>query len=586
LDRLFLAALVEEIGPRIHGSRVRTAHADRGSGTLVLSFERSRSLVWSFLAEAAGLYLGEPPPSSSTGARATRPGLKKSVTGAVVTGLEILELDRIVVLSLEQTRLSGKTSRSRLVLEVPATRVDLYLVDGEQDGIVEVYSSTRSRLGPGELYRPPPPLPGAAPFAADGDELEKRLAKERRAEGQASRPRRSGLLAATGLTPLLVREMEWLVDFEKRSERDAYEHVRRRLDEKRPVLYVARDPVRARGRIVVASPLPLRGEAELVVAPLPEPTLFSDVMAEAVAVALRTRTIRSGRGRLAAAVSKRLERARRLQQKLLDERASFEEPDTLRRKGETLLAALSRARRSPDGRTVALPDLFDPEEKEIVLEIDPRLPLSGNAERFFSRAKKAARAETELSTRLDAIAQELSFLEAFECDVADAIEPSELAGLAAEAKEEGLVPVVATDDRQKGLKGRRDSAATPRLPPREFLSHRGHAILVGRSARSNEETTFHIAGPGDLWFHAAGAAGAHVVLRVPPGVAADEREIGEAAGLAAHFSKRRNDTAVDVLVTERRHVSKIKGAPRGLVKVSSARTVRVAPRLLSERRRP
>ena len=108
------------------------------------------------------------------------------------------------------------------------------------------------------------------------------------------------------------------------------------------------------------------------------------------------------------------------------------------------------------------------------------------------------------------------------------------------------------------------------LGPRSFRSHRGNAILVGRSGRSNDELTFDVAKPHDLWFHASGVAGAHVVLRVASGETADEGEIQEAAELAAYYSKRREDTAVDVIVTERRNVSRIKGAPRGLVKLSSA----------------
>jgi predicted ribosome quality control (RQC) complex YloA/Tae2 family protein len=581
LDRLFLAGLVEEIAPRIRRRRVRSAEADRGSGTVVLSFDRTSSLVWSLLAEAPGLYLGEPPASTRTGAgagaRATRPGLKKSVVGAVVSGIEIAALDRIVSLSLEHTRLSGRTSRSRLVLEVLATRVDLYLVDSEQDGIVEVYSSARSRLGPGELYRPPPPMPDAVPVA-DANDLEPRLVEARRA---GTRSRRSALLAATGLTPLLVREMEWLVDEERRSERAAFELVKERLADKRPVLYVAPDLLQARGRVLVASPMTLGSESRLAAYPLPEPSTFSVAMKEAIALALRIRRIRTVRGSLGAIASKRLERARKLRRKLLDDEASLERPEALRRKGETLLAALGRARRAPDGRTVSLPDLFDPEEKEIVLAIDPRLPLTGNAERFFSRAKKATRGLAELAKRIAAVEEEISYLESFECHVADAVEAAELDALEAEAREEGLVPV-----EPASAKAQKDSTrpkSTPPLPPREFVSCRGHSILVGRSARSNEEATFRIAGPDDLWLHAAGAAGAHVVLRPAPGAVADEREIEEAAGLAAYFSKLRNDTAVDVLVTERRHVARIKGAPRGLVKVAKARTVRVAPRLMPER---
>jgi predicted ribosome quality control (RQC) complex YloA/Tae2 family protein len=51
--------------------------------------------------------------------------------------------------------------------------------------------------------------------------------------------------------------------------------------------------------------------------------------------------------------------------------------------------------------------------------------------------------------------------------------------------------------------------------------------------------------------------------------------VAEAARLAARHSKARADSAVDVIVTEKRHVRRIPGAPPGLVTVSNERVLRV-----------
>ena len=56
-----------------------------------------------------------------------------------------------------------------------------------------------------------------------------------------------------------------------------------------------------------------------------------------------------------------------------------------------------------------------------------------------------------------------------------------------------------------------------------------------------------------------------------------EQTIAEAARLAAQHSKARHDSAVDVIVTERRHVRRIPGAPPGLVTVAGERVLRVRP---------
>lgn len=564
MDRLFLRALVEELRPRVVGRRIRAALLDRGSRLLFLTLAppRPATLVFSFLREAAGMYLLEGP--RPRGEAVATPGLKKLV-GSRIASIEIANLDRIVTLSVAGTRLSGKAKSSRLVLEVFGVRADLYLVDEESSGVIEALSSSRARVGAGERYQAPTPPPGAGPLAASASEVEERLARVK----EGSHPkRRSALLAATGATPLLVREVEWLVDGDKMSEGDAFMSVRSRLEQKRAFLYVPRSP--SSGRHSLPSPLELASESEL--APRAHAT-FSEAMAEAASLETEARKLSALRARLESAVRKRLDRARRLEEKLRSDETSHEEPHSLRHRGELLLAGLSRARKRGDGRSVVLPDPFDPDEKEIEIEIDPRLSLSKNAERLFTRARKAERARVELANRLELVGKDISYWEGFECDLRDGATSSELEALEREAGDEGLSFPPSGKPRKK-----RPPEA---MGPRGFRSHRGNPILVGRSGRSNDELTFDVARPHDLWFHASGVPGAHVVLRVPSGETADEVEVREAAELAAYYSKAREATAVEVIVTERRNVSRIKGAPRGLVKLSSAgetRTLRVGPR--------
>jgi predicted ribosome quality control (RQC) complex YloA/Tae2 family protein len=558
LDRLFLRALVEELRPRVVRRRVRSAHLDRPSSRLclILAPPRAETLVLSFLREAPGLYLLD----SSRAPRdaIATPALKK-LAGSRIAALEMAELDRIVTLAFEGTRLSGKATSSRLVLESIGPRADLYLVDGESGMVVEAISSSRARLGPGELYRSPEPPPSIAPLAESALAVEQSLRK-------SSLPRRAALLEATGATPLAIRELEWLVSAQGESEGSAFMRVRSRLEEKRPFLYLPRPP--SKGHALL-SPFELGSEQTLEPR---EHATFSGALAEAVSFESAARRLSSLRSRLEGALGKRLERTRRLESKLASDRSSLDDPDGLRRQGELLLAGLTRARKSKGGKSVFVPDLFGSEEREI--EIDPRLPLPRNAERLFTRARKSERAQVELEARLEAVRKDLSFWEGFECDLRDASTLAELESLEREAMEEGLA--LPSPGRPPPGKER----AAPASGPRSFRSHRGSAILVGRSGRSNDELTFDIAKPHDLWLHAAGVPGAHVVLRVSAGETADEGELREAAEIAAYYSKARESTAVDVIVTERRNVSRIKGAPRGLVKVAPGETttMRVAPR--------
>jgi predicted ribosome quality control (RQC) complex YloA/Tae2 family protein len=78
--------------------------------------------------------------------------------------------------------------------------------------------------------------------------------------------------------------------------------------------------------------------------------------------------------------------------------------------------------------------------------------------------------------------------------------------------------------------------------------------------------------------HAADYPGSHVVVRAKGrDEAVPHRTVVEAARLAAHFSQAGKDSKVAVNYTQRKFVSKPKGAAPGLVYVSSFRTLLVEP---------
>lgn len=106
-------------------------------------------------------------------------------------------------------------------------------------------------------------------------------------------------------------------------------------------------------------------------------------------------------------------------------------------------------------------------------------------------------------------------------------------------------------------------------------------ILVGRSARENDRLSIREARPTDLWLHAAGYAGSHVVIRAVEGKTGEvPREIvEEAAQLAIRHSKARGAGGkVAVHVCRARDVSKRRGAPAGQVVLRAYETLKVYPK--------
>jgi hypothetical protein len=114
---------------------------------------------------------------------------------------------------------------------------------------------------------------------------------------------------------------------------------------------------------------------------------------------------------------------------------------------------------------------------------------------------------------------------------------------------------------------------TQRPPYRTFLGVSGARILVGRGAAHNDALSFHVARPHDLWLHAKGDTGAHVVVPLDKGRSCPADVLVEAAHLAAHFSAARDERVVEVQYTPRRYLRKPRGTAPGLVVVDREKVI-------------
>jgi predicted ribosome quality control (RQC) complex YloA/Tae2 family protein len=136
------------------------------------------------------------------------------------------------------------------------------------------------------------------------------------------------------------------------------------------------------------------------------------------------------------------------------------------------------------------------------------------------------------------------------------------------------------------LRRSRRSAPVTNVPARRDRTvalPSGALAHIGRSPKDNERVTFSVAGPNDLWFHARGIPGAHVVIRSPDGRATPtDDDILAAAALAAGQSRASAAGKVEVDYTRRKHVRKQgKGRP-GLVWYTDFKTVLVTPRKFAD----
>lgn len=105
-------------------------------------------------------------------------------------------------------------------------------------------------------------------------------------------------------------------------------------------------------------------------------------------------------------------------------------------------------------------------------------------------------------------------------------------------------------------------------PNFQKLNIDGFLVYRGRDAESNEYVTFELSEESDLWFHARGVPGSHLIIK-NGGEEVSEDVIGEAAKLVAQYSKAKTDEVL-VVYCEKRFVTKKEGDPIGKVQVDES----------------
>ncbi len=267
-------------------------------------------------------------------------------------------------------------------------------------------------------------------------------------------------------------------------------------------------------------------------------------------------------------------RLRKLERHLRADLAGHGDAEQHKRVGDLLLANLANAERQ--GNKVRIRDFYAEDAPVIEIEVDENSTLQAEAARYFSRYSKAKRATSEITKRLNKLKQELAKLES---------KQAELERIVAARDENALAAFGDKSPDQKASRVRARKEKRPEKIPgtRRYVSSDGYEILVGRAARDNDQLTFRVARPHDLWLHAGDYPGSHVIVRNSSRKEIPHRTILEAAQLAARFSQASKDAKVVVHYTQRKFLSKPKGAAPGLVRMSSFRTVTVEPKESVER---
>lgn len=279
------------------------------------------------------------------------------------------------------------------------------------------------------------------------------------------------------------------------------------------------------------------------------------------------------------ALKRALRRLDRRLEAIAQDAARAEDAPRLRADAGAILAGLHAIPEGATEATVTDWTVDPPEERTIAL--DPTRGAKGTADALFHRARRLDRGVEHATERRRETDAERRRIEALRERLRTAAAVDEIGEIAEAARRLGVRgAVAAAGDAPRGASRReRAQGQQTRVPYKRFRGHGDRPILVGRSAADNDALTLHVAKPSDLWLHARGQTGSHVIVPLQKGETCPPELLVDAAHLAAHYSDARGEARVEVQHAARRHVRKPKGMAKGAVLVDREKvlTLRLEP---------
>lgn len=259
------------------------------------------------------------------------------------------------------------------------------------------------------------------------------------------------------------------------------------------------------------------------------------------------------------ALKKALKKEQRLIEAWQSDRAKAAAYHDYARYGELIKANLGAI--SKGTYRIEVTDYFHDQLPTITIPLDPMKSPQGNMDDYFRKHRKHLAAERELTPRIERAELGLARLR------------QELH----EIEQGTWTPPVTPSPRLRiATSPTARAIAHQRGPFRRFISTDGLPIFVGRNARENDELTFGLAKSDDLWLHARGTPGSHVVVRLEKGAETTPETLRDAATLALLYSDLKKSGKGDVIYTRRKWVKKAKGQAPGAVIVTQEKSVHIS----------
>jgi len=484
--------------------------------------------------------------------------LRKHMMGARLVSISQDSYERIVRIGLKKMMDAGVVRDLVLIAELVGKGSNVLLLDGEK--ILDCLHFRRSEEGvarpavPGLIYSPPSSSDRWSPAEVTLERMEEIVVFPQGERWKAM------VQKISGISPLLAREIEFLSDGTASAMWEKFCFLFDRYDR------CAFEPriIRLLGEKKVLCPFPMKS-----LGPAAEEHMTSMNQA-ADAYYFETtlhRQMADQKQAMARKLRQLLSRLQRRRENLLLDREKFEKELVLKDYGEILLANYPKLKKGM--RQIEALDFRQDPPRSILIPLDEAMDPAGNVQRYFKKYKKAKRGLEFARERMEETERDIAYLDSVLFQVEEAEDAEELGAVREELEEARILSV---SRKQRMTKEKKEAPS----PVRRFRSAEGLEIFCGKHNGGNEYLLRKIARGNDLWFHAQGMPGSHVLLKVGPKEPGFD-SILEAATIAAYYSRGKNSTRLAVDYTEVKNLRRPKGAKPGFVTYFQQKTAYVKP---------
>ena len=240
-----------------------------------------------------------------------------------------------------------------------------------------------------------------------------------------------------------------------------------------------------------------------------------------------------------------------------------EKAEHYQKMGELLTAHMHLVKQGDPSINVI--DYYDPDQRELTIELNPNKSPSENAQGFYKTYQKLKNSKRVVEKEIIRTEEEINYVNQLLQQI-DVARVEDIEEIREELREEGYLKKQKFSAKHKNK---------PRIPePETYVASDGTIIVVGKNNKQNEYATMKLAHRDDTWLHTKDIPGSHVIIRAKE---YSEQTLLEAAELAAYFSKSQNSSSVPVDYTKIRHVKKPNGAKPGYVTYDNQKTIYVTP---------